>query len=375
MQTYRPDVDVLKDLSYWLNKSYQDKILLIGIIYLHRIIDPRLGGTARKNLEMFTKLCGEESYGAVVLATTMWERVPPDEGDRREQELRATGEFYKSMLDNGAHLLRHMDNRNSTMAILSHLINRGKTTVLAMQHEMSEQKLELQQTAAGKELNNEIIRQTEMFNIRLRETEARMQQALEEKDDQLARDLASQQDELNQRILEAQRGREELQVTMQKLFEEKEKQFNEMKKQYEEERKQREEALQQRDKQLQDFKKALKRAEELAAAKTREYEEEIELRKKQLEETEGVVGELYLRHVEALIAQKDEYETKVRENLARAQEEEYRQRSERMKQEYETNLSLVRQRQALLQQPAFYPGAAAVLLAWIVANAMSSPSL
>jgi hypothetical protein len=350
---------VLKDLSYWLNKSYQEKILLTGIIYLHRIIDPRLGGTARKNLEMFKKLCGEESYGAVVLATTMWERVPPGEGDRREQELRATGEFYKSMLDNGAHLLRHMDNRNSAMAILSHLINRGKTTVLAMQHEMSEQNLELQQTAAGKELNSEILRQTEMFNIRLRETEARMQQALEEKDDQLARDLASQQDELNQRILEAQRGREELQVTMQKLFEQKEKQFNEMRKQYEEERKQREEALQQRDEQLNEFKKALKRAEELAAAKTREYEEEIELRKKQLEETESVVGELYLRNVEALIAQKEEYEKKVRENLARAQEEEYRQRSERMKQEYETNLSLVRQRQALIQQPAFYPGAAA----------------
>jgi hypothetical protein len=311
---------------------------------------------------MFKKLCGEESYGAVVLATTMWERVPPDEGDRREQELRATGEFYKSMLDNGAHLLRHMDNRNSAMAILSHLINRGKTTVLAMQHEMSEQNLELQQTAAGKELNSEILRQTEMFNNRLRETEARMQQALEEKDDQLARDLASQQDELNQRILEAQRGREELQVTMQKLFVEKEKQFNEMKKQYEEERKQREEALQKRDEQLNDFKKALKRAEELAAAKTREYEEEIELRKKQLEETESVVGELYLRNVEALIAQKDEYEKKVRENLARAQEEEYRQRSERMKQEYETNLSLVRQRQMLMQQPAFIPAPQRVLI-------------
>ncbi len=230
---------MLKDLSYWLNKSYQRKIRLTGIIYLHRIIDPRLGGAARKNLEMFKKLCGEDTFGAVILATTMWERVAAEDGNRREQELRSTDEFYKSMLDNGATLLRHMDNRDSAMAILSHLVNRGRTIVLKMQHEMSEQGLDLQQTAAGQELNSEILRQTEIFNKRLKETEARMQQALEEKDNQLARELAAQQDELNQRILRAQKGREELQITIEKLFEEKEKQFNYMKQQYEEERRNR----------------------------------------------------------------------------------------------------------------------------------------
>ena len=35
--TYRTDSDVLKDLVFWLNKSYEHQIRLSGIVYLHPI--------------------------------------------------------------------------------------------------------------------------------------------------------------------------------------------------------------------------------------------------------------------------------------------------------------------------------------------------
>lgn len=49
-------------LADWLNRVYQNNVRLAGILYLHRIGDNRLGGTAMKNLRMFKKLCGDERF-------------------------------------------------------------------------------------------------------------------------------------------------------------------------------------------------------------------------------------------------------------------------------------------------------------------------
>ena len=64
--TFKPDIEVLKTAATWLSEAYQKDLLLTGIIYLHRITDPKMGGTARKDLMMFKKLCGEDSFSNVV---------------------------------------------------------------------------------------------------------------------------------------------------------------------------------------------------------------------------------------------------------------------------------------------------------------------
>jgi hypothetical protein len=42
--TNRSDTEVLKEIARWLVASYKGKILLNGIIYLHRITDIRMQG-------------------------------------------------------------------------------------------------------------------------------------------------------------------------------------------------------------------------------------------------------------------------------------------------------------------------------------------
>ena len=69
------DTDVLKAVAQCFHETYSSEIQLNGIIYIHRISDPRMTGNALKNLSVFRKICGDKSLECVVLATTMWDSV------------------------------------------------------------------------------------------------------------------------------------------------------------------------------------------------------------------------------------------------------------------------------------------------------------
>jgi hypothetical protein len=58
--------------------THANNIKLTGIVYLHRIMDNKVGGSAMKNLRMFRALCGNYGLGSVVLATTHWSKVTPE---------------------------------------------------------------------------------------------------------------------------------------------------------------------------------------------------------------------------------------------------------------------------------------------------------
>lgn len=63
------DMDALRELMTWLNKTYKQKVLLMRIVYLDHISDTRIGWSGILNLRMFKKLCGEKSMASVALTT------------------------------------------------------------------------------------------------------------------------------------------------------------------------------------------------------------------------------------------------------------------------------------------------------------------
>lgn len=105
--TSRSDNEVLCEIASWLTTSYTAKIRLSGIIYLHRISDQRMQGSAKKNLFMFKKLCGPNALKHVILATTMWDRVSEAEGKARENELTTTPDFWGWMVSQGSRVNQH----------------------------------------------------------------------------------------------------------------------------------------------------------------------------------------------------------------------------------------------------------------------------
>lgn len=94
----RSDAEVLKEASAWLARSYASSVRLSGIIYLHRINQPRMQGSAKSNILLFRQLCGDNALQNVVLATTWWDVVEEGLGVSREQELMDKREFWGFML-------------------------------------------------------------------------------------------------------------------------------------------------------------------------------------------------------------------------------------------------------------------------------------
>jgi len=104
--TYRSKEEIVKTILDWLTTSRR----LSGIIYLHRIVDPRMQGSALSNLRMFQKLCGDEAFRNVVLVTSFWDMIDESVGEAREAELRNKDEYWAKMVRKGSQIKRY--NRN-----------------------------------------------------------------------------------------------------------------------------------------------------------------------------------------------------------------------------------------------------------------------
>jgi len=92
--------------------------------------------------------------GNVVIVTTMWDKVTPEEGSRREIELAFRKDLFKPLLTGGAKMARYK-NRESALRVLNYLLGKNSTT-LQIVHELVEEKKVLVDTAAGKELQADI---------------------------------------------------------------------------------------------------------------------------------------------------------------------------------------------------------------------------
>jgi len=147
---------------------------LTGFIYVHRISDPRVGGTSKRNLRMFEKLCGEDSFKNVIIVTTMWDRVTLEDGQRREQELKLSGDLFKALMDGGAIMRRHDGTRESAFEVIQNFFNRNDT-VAQIVRELEIEKKGLLDTEAGAELQSEVrnVLQKHQEDLRMLEDEIR----------------------------------------------------------------------------------------------------------------------------------------------------------------------------------------------------------
>lgn len=124
--TNRSDDEVLREIATWLTDSFTAEIRLSGIIYLHRISDVRMQGSAKLNLSMFKKLCGPDALKNVILVTTMWDRVSEAEGAAREYELTSTPDFWGWMVSHGSRVYRHSGSKSLNFSFFGvHLLIYG----------------------------------------------------------------------------------------------------------------------------------------------------------------------------------------------------------------------------------------------------------
>lgn len=113
-----PDRDIINSILEYLKANYQNDQKLHGIIYMMPITRTRMTNRGLANLMIFRELCGEDYYGNVVLATTHWDQLADEAtGERTEQELRNTPDFWGKMVDRHSRVVRiRRDNRYGTRA-------------------------------------------------------------------------------------------------------------------------------------------------------------------------------------------------------------------------------------------------------------------
>lgn len=201
--TDKTDTMVLKEIAQWLKVTFEQKILLNGIIYIHQISADRMTGSAKKNIMMFKSLCGPDAMKNVMLVTSMWDQVPVKVAEQREKELMETEEFWGWMHNRGSIIRRHHNTHSSAEAIVQEMVQMsGKAPVkLSLQEEMVNKGRTLEETGAARTLEGEWTAEKARLQEQLVELKEQMESAIRQKDADAQEILADQQREHRERIL------------------------------------------------------------------------------------------------------------------------------------------------------------------------------
>ncbi|KAL4928158.1 uncharacterized protein BDV17DRAFT_291906 [Aspergillus undulatus] len=229
--TNRSDTEVLREIAGWLGASYKSNILLHGIIYLHRITDIRMQGSARKNLIMFRQLCGEDALKKVILVTTMWDKVPADEAARREKELIETPEFWGWMIGKGSTFHRHNNTEASARGIVSSLAGHKAPIATDLQKQLVDENKSLDQTSAGQELQSEMLKEKAKWDRERREIEEHLKEAIQQRDREAEEMMREERDRYTKMIQKVENDTGMLRSTMNSLLAERDKRVERMEQQ------------------------------------------------------------------------------------------------------------------------------------------------
>ena len=145
----------------------------------------------------------------VIIVTNMWGEVSLEVGEAREAELRDRDMFFKPALDKRARLLRHQNTLESAQAIVYCVIE-NRPMALQIQHELVDQHKDISQTAAGTELNRELMEQARKHREELREIQAEMQAAIKVKDEETRQELEQEAQKLKAEMLRVQNDSQKL---------------------------------------------------------------------------------------------------------------------------------------------------------------------
>lgn len=190
---------MLKTIAHYFGVSYANRRFLDGVIYLHRISDNRITGTAKQNINMFKQFCGTDSFAGVVLATTIWKENEMQDSLRKERELYEEPSYFGDILNGGARLLRHgpfenspQEEKTSALSILSHVLKQARSRdghlVLQIQRELIDEQRSLDDTGAGRALSENVRAARDHFITQLKDLQAQWNEQLHQKDMETVRD-------------------------------------------------------------------------------------------------------------------------------------------------------------------------------------------
>jgi len=217
--TNKNDTEVLSEVATWLADSYQSKIRLHGIIFLHRITDNRLQGSAKRTLAILRKLCGPDALKRVVLVTTMSNKAAEEEAVvARGKLLTNTDDLWGGMLSQGSSCYRHDNTASTAKAIVNLLASHDEPVATDLQRQLVDEHQPLDETGAGRVLDAEMAREKDAWKQERLQMQQDTERAIKERDqieDQTRRD---ERDKYTARIELMVENNNRLHSTMERLL-------------------------------------------------------------------------------------------------------------------------------------------------------------
>ncbi|KAH7400671.1 P-loop containing nucleoside triphosphate hydrolase protein [Phaeosphaeria sp. MPI-PUGE-AT-0046c] len=177
--TNRSDADILQEVAFWLIKSYELGVRLSGVIYLHRITDVRLGGSAVQGLNVFKAMCGADNFHGVTMATTFWDKVDDfDKAREDNKELLNNSSFWKDLADGNCTTRSLTAGRTSALELVTAIAHSNKRLVLNMQRQLVDEGLRIYETDAGKVLQESWFQEKSDLHSKLVDTRKQLTAAL-----------------------------------------------------------------------------------------------------------------------------------------------------------------------------------------------------
>jgi hypothetical protein len=182
-----------------------------------------MGGSAMKNLRMFKNLCGDDSLGSVVLATTFWGMTSPETEQLRETQLKTRPDFWGDFIQNGSKVFRQDQRKESATKIIDYLVSRRKPIILEIQREMNDRGKTLDQTRAGIEVQGDLAKAKAAHEEEMAAVRADMQRALAQRDGEWQEELAAAKKEIEEKLHKDEESRAQLHIDRETLKQEEER--------------------------------------------------------------------------------------------------------------------------------------------------------
>ncbi|KAF8212915.1 hypothetical protein K438DRAFT_1928097 [Mycena galopus ATCC 62051] len=161
--TDKSQAEILRNIAFELETKYRQGIKLHGIIYLYRISDVRVSNAAKQDFLCLRKLCGNRSIRNVVILTTMWDSVNAQEGRRRAADLQFLPDLFRPALEDGARLMHHTDGTVVFVHEIFKSIIKNQPEALAIQEQLVDKDMDIDQTSIGKEVDGWIAKRIEGY--------------------------------------------------------------------------------------------------------------------------------------------------------------------------------------------------------------------
>ncbi|KAF4343937.1 triacylglycerol lipase II precursor [Fusarium beomiforme] len=165
--TMRSQADILAEITDYLTAQHLSGLPLRGILYLHKISDNRMTKTSRNYLRLLNDIVGDDALKNVILVTTMWNTLLPEDRKRavqREQEL--LNNFWSCMIDKGSYVAQFNGTPESAYPLIFQLADQ-ESVVLDIQKEIVEQDQSIIETATGRTLVQQLETDHESYQMEL----------------------------------------------------------------------------------------------------------------------------------------------------------------------------------------------------------------